>query len=74
MGRKKVDYVLVNTRFGYSIVNKRERKMLLVCDDELHEELVKKCWKTEMLFMQILMRHLWMYSRLNLVRIGIYMS
>lgn len=39
---KKVDYVLVNTRFGYSIVNKRERKMLLVCDDELHEELVKK--------------------------------
>lgn len=42
MGRKKVDYVLVNTRFGYSIVNKRERKMLLVCDDELHEELVKK--------------------------------
>lgn len=39
---EKENYVLVNTRFGYSIINKRERNMLLVCDDELDRELVKK--------------------------------
>lgn len=39
---EKNDYVLFNTELGYAIINKKERNMLLVCDDELHEELVKK--------------------------------
>lgn len=42
---EKEDYVLVRTRFGYSIVNKRKRNMLLVCDDELNEKLVEKMLK-----------------------------
>ena len=39
---EKADYVLVDTGTGYSIMNRRKRNILLVCDDELYEELVKK--------------------------------
>lgn len=39
---EKADYVLVNTSLGYAILNKKEHNMLLVCDDELYEELIKK--------------------------------
>ena len=34
---KKDEYVLVNTEFGYGIVNKVEKKVLCISDEELED-------------------------------------
>lgn len=39
---KKMDFVLVKSDFGYSIVNKKEQTMLLVSDEELEQKLISK--------------------------------
>lgn len=44
---EKNDYVLFNTGLSYVIINRKERNMLLVYDDKLHEELVKKMLENE---------------------------
>ena len=38
---EKEKWVLVNTSFGYAIVNKATRSVLLVSDDELEEALLE---------------------------------
>lgn len=38
---EKNDWVLVNTSFGYSIVNKTEQMVLLVSDEELEQALIE---------------------------------
>lgn len=39
---KKMNYVLVKSDSGYGIVDKKERSMLLICDDELEEKIIVK--------------------------------
>ena len=39
---KKDEYVLVNTRYGYGIVNKKEQSVLSISDGILEEEVIKK--------------------------------
>ena len=39
---KKDEFVLVNTEYGYGIVNKKEQTVLLVSDESLEEELIQK--------------------------------
>ena len=39
---KKMNYALVKSDLGYGIVNKKEQAMLLICDDELEQEIVAK--------------------------------
>ena len=39
---KKMDFVLVKSDLGYSIVNKKEQTMLLVSDEELEQKLISK--------------------------------
>ena len=38
----KGDWVLVNTEYGYGIINKKEQSMLMVSDPELKKTLVEK--------------------------------
>lgn len=38
----KADWVLVNTEYGYGIVNKKTQMALLVTDDELEEAIIAK--------------------------------
>ena len=38
---EKNDWVLVNTSFGYGIVNKTEQMVLLVSDEELEQALIE---------------------------------
>jgi len=35
--KNKAEYVLVNTEFGYGIVNKKEQTVLSISDEELEE-------------------------------------
>lgn len=37
---KKDEYVLVNTEFGYGIVNKVEKKVLCISDEELEDMVI----------------------------------
>ena len=39
---EKEDYVLVNTEYGYSIVNKSNQTVLSISDEELEEKLIQK--------------------------------
>lgn len=39
---KKKDFVLVETDFGYGIINKKEQTMLLMSDEELEQKIVNK--------------------------------
>ena len=39
---EKENWVLVNTEYGYGIINKREQTMLMVSDSELKKSLVEK--------------------------------
>ena len=39
---EKGDYVLVESEFGYSIINKRDQSMLCVSDDDLEEEIIRR--------------------------------
>ncbi len=39
---KKDEYVLVNTEYGYGIVNKKEQTVLSISDEELEEQLINK--------------------------------
>lgn len=39
---EKDDWVLVNTEYGYGIVNKKTRMALLVSDDDLEDALIDK--------------------------------
>lgn len=39
---EKGDWVLVNTEYGYGIINKKEQSMLMVSDPELKKTLVEK--------------------------------
>jgi len=39
---KKDEFVLVNTEFGYGIVNKREQTVLSISDEELEEAVIAK--------------------------------
>lgn len=39
---EKEDWVLVNTEYGYVIVNKRTQSALLLSDDALEDEIVQK--------------------------------
>ena len=39
---KKEDYVLVNTEFGYSIVNKKEKSVLCISDENLSQAVKQK--------------------------------
>ena len=39
---KKMNFVLVKSDLGYGIVDKKEQAMLLICDDELEQEIVAK--------------------------------
>ena len=39
---KKDEYALVNTRYGYGIVNKKEQSVLRISDEILEEEVIKK--------------------------------
>lgn len=39
---EKEDYVLVNTEYGYGIVNKRNQTVLSISDEELEEKLIQK--------------------------------
>ena len=41
-GEEKCDWALVNSPYGYGIVNIRTQMMLLVNDTELEEALIKK--------------------------------
>lgn len=40
--KKRTDFVLVKTDFGYGIVNKREQSMLLISDEELEQNIICK--------------------------------
>lgn len=40
--KNKAEYVLVNTEFGYGIVNKKEQTVLSISDDELEEAIIAK--------------------------------
>lgn len=39
---KKSDYALVKSDFGYGIVDKKEKSMLLICDEELAQKIIIK--------------------------------
>ncbi len=39
---KKNDYVLVKTEFGYAIVDKMEKSMLLISDENLEKIVINK--------------------------------
>lgn len=39
---KKMNFVLVKSDFGYSIVDKKEQAMLMVSDEELEQKLIIK--------------------------------
>lgn len=39
---KKDEYVLVNTEYGYGIVNKKEQTVLSISDEVLEEQLINK--------------------------------
>lgn len=39
---EKRDWVLVNTSYGYCIVNKRAQTALLISDDDLEEAIIDK--------------------------------
>ncbi len=39
---KKDEFVLVNTEYGYGIVNKKEQKALYISDEQLEEQLINK--------------------------------
>lgn len=39
---EKRDWVLVNTSYGYGIVNKRAQTALLISDDDLEEAVIDK--------------------------------
>lgn len=41
-GKEQNNWVLVNTSYGYCIVNKREQSALLVSDDDLEDALIEK--------------------------------
>ena len=38
----KAEYVLVNTEFGYGIVNKKEQTVLSISDEEREEAIIAK--------------------------------
>ena len=38
---QKRDWVLVNTQYGYAIVNKRTQMALMISDDDLEEEVIR---------------------------------
>jgi hypothetical protein len=38
----KCDYVLVDTDYGYAIVNRVSQSMLCISDEQLHEEVVAR--------------------------------
>ena len=42
---EKDSWVLVNTEYGYAIVNKKDQKALLVSNEELADALVEKMLK-----------------------------
>ncbi len=39
---EKKDWVLVNTKYGYAIVNKRTQSALLIEDDNLEDEIIHR--------------------------------
>ena len=39
---EKDDWVLVNTKYGYAVVNKRTQMALLVSDDELDKAVIRR--------------------------------
>ena len=39
---KKDQFVLVNTEYGYGIINKIDQTVLSISDDELEEQLINK--------------------------------
>ena len=39
---KKEEFVLVNTEFGYGIVNKKEQTVLAISDESLEAEIISK--------------------------------
>ncbi len=39
---KKDEYVLVNTEYGYGIVNKQKQTVLSISDEELDKQLINK--------------------------------
>lgn len=39
---EKDDYVLVNTEFGFGIVNKKKQMVLSISNDELEKAIIKK--------------------------------
>lgn len=39
---KKEDFVLVKTDFGYTVIDKRERSMLLIEESDLEQKIVRK--------------------------------
>ena len=39
---KKEDYVLVHTEYGYGIVNKKEKKVLCISDENLSQAVIQK--------------------------------
>lgn len=39
---EKNDWVLVNTKYGYAVVNKRTQMALLVSDDDLEEAVIHR--------------------------------
>lgn len=39
---EKDDWVLVNTKYGYAVVNKRTQMALLVSDDELEKAVIRR--------------------------------
>ncbi|MBO4461117.1 MAG: hypothetical protein J5778_10760 [Clostridiales bacterium] len=39
---EKNNWVLVNTEYGYGIINKKNQSMLMVSDSDLKESLIKK--------------------------------
>ena len=39
---KKMDFVLVKSNFGYSIVDKKEQAMLLISDEAIEQKLITK--------------------------------
>lgn len=39
---EKADSVLVNTEFGYGIVNKRKQTVLSISNESLEEEIIKR--------------------------------
>lgn len=41
-GTEKNDWVLVNTSYGYGIINKRAQTALVISDDDLEETVIAK--------------------------------